>query len=77
MSDKSEILDFCRVLYPEGDYFEDTFDSWLAGKNHVRAMSECGRIACALAAYRSNQDKGGLKGYASIPTLEGAGMQQS
>ena len=45
MSDKSEILDFCRVLYPEGDYFEDTFDSWLAEKT-MYAMWEGGRIAC-------------------------------
>ena len=29
-SDKNEILGFCRILYPEGDYFEDTYDSWLA-----------------------------------------------
>lgn len=45
MADKSEILDFCRVLYPEGDYFEDTFDSWLAEKT-MYAMWEGSRIVC-------------------------------
>ena len=46
MADKSEILDFCRVLYPEGDYFEDTFDSWLAEKT-MYAMWEGSKIVCA------------------------------
>ena len=45
MSDKSEILDFCRVLYPEGDYFEDTFDSWLAEKT-MYAMWKGSKIVC-------------------------------
>ena len=45
MSDKSEILDFCRILYPEGDYFEDTFDSWLAEKT-MYAMWEGSKIVC-------------------------------
>jgi len=34
--DRDPVMDFCRQIYPDGDYIEDTWDTWLAdGGLHV------------------------------------------